>query len=282
MNRQSKAWVFTYNNYPEDWKEHVRMELIDYMIVGYETAPTTGTPHLQGYVQFGTRKRREAVLRILGSFSIHTEASQGDTYSNKQYCKKGGKFEEWGESKEVDPRKQWAEYIEKCNKCSRKELCQDEKWGKFFTMYPNTYDNIKKWTGEEPSIRAGPSNVNLWYWGATGTGKSRKAHEEHPGAYVKGQNKWWDGYDGQKEVLIDDIAPETARCLTHHIKNWADRYPFPAEYKGGMATIAPVKLIITSNYSPEQIWGDFPADLEAIKRRFQVVHFSEGLGDRYK
>lgn len=45
----------------------------------------------------------------------------------------------------------------------------------------------------------------VWIYGPPGTGKTRYVHEKYDDIYDKGQNKWWDGYTGQKVVLIDDL-----------------------------------------------------------------------------
>lgn len=43
----------------------------------------------------------------------------------------------------------------------------------------------------------------IWIVGKSGVGKSWYAKSFMP--YMKAQNKWWDGYEGQSEVLIDDF-----------------------------------------------------------------------------
>lgn len=112
----------------------------------------------------------------------------------------------------------------------------------------------------------------LWYYGEPGTYKSSTAREKFPGAYLKAQNKWWDGYTDQQAVILDDLD-KGGQCLGHYLKIWADRYACQGETKGGHVNLQHRALIVTSNYSIEQLWGDDPEMCQAIKRRFVCTHF---------
>lgn len=111
-----------------------------------------------------------------------------------------------------------------------------------------------------------------WWYGAPGTGKTHAASTEYPGAYRKAADtKWWDGYNNEEVVIIDDFDKYHIK-ESYHLKIWLDRYAFLAEVKNGACWIRPKLLIITSNYRPEDIWTD-PMTLGAIKRRCEFTHF---------
>ena len=98
--------------------------------------------------------------------------------------------------------------------------------------------------------------------GAPGTGKTSLALDfarlaaDDDGIfafYMKGPNKWWDGYLGQKTVVMDEADPESWADLESLLKVWGDRYPFVAEVKGGSRKILPEWYIVTSNYMLEEL-----------------------------
>ena len=45
------------------------------------------------------------------------------------------------------------------------------------------------------------------------------ARRDYPDAYPKLCNKWWDGYNNQKHVIMDDIGPEH-KVLGQQLKIW--------------------------------------------------------------
>lgn len=113
--------------------------------------------------------------------------------------------------------------------------------------------------------------VGVWYWGVPGAGKSYLARQRFPKAYLKMANKWWDGYQQQENVILDEIEKDCK--LGHHLKIWTDSYGFIAEIKGEAVKIRPKNFVITSNYSIEEVFGEDMMLVTALKRRFKVVHF---------
>lgn len=112
------------------------------------------------------------------------------------------------------------------------------------------------------------------FWGRSGTGKTRRAWDEAgPQGYSKDPStKWFDGYDCQECVVIDEFRGQIGIA---HLLRWLDRYPVRVETKGGSRALMASKFFITSNLSPEQWYPDIDAEtLAALRRRINVTHFA--------
>jgi hypothetical protein len=66
-------------------------------------------------------------------------------------------------------------------------------------------------------------------------------------------NKWWDGYQGQDCVLIDDFDSQIGYT---HFKRWFDKYKCQVESKGGAVPLCATKFAITSNVDPKLWWPE--------------------------
>jgi len=89
----AKRWCFTMNNYTKNDVQRITECLIGnlcvYAIVAREKAATTGTPHLQGFVHFKTKKYLKALKKMIGN-TAHLEVAKGSDVQNKVYCEKDG------------------------------------------------------------------------------------------------------------------------------------------------------------------------------------------------
>ena len=107
--------------------------------------------------------------------------------------------------------------------------------------------------------------------GKSGIGKSRDAWAQYPDAYALRKcntgTLWWDGYEGQETVIIDDFYGwmpfDTLLRLT-------DRYPMLVDIKGGAVQFTAKRIIITSNEVPDNWYPNvscLPHRWNALLRR---------------
>lgn len=275
---QHPNWCFTFNydagqepGVLQFWED--LCEKAHYAIAGYEVAPTTGQLHLQGYVQFESKQRLTALKRLRNGFGVHWEPARGDEEDNITYCSKGGKTIVHGDEPRIinggkRVKREWDETLRLCKLGKFEEINAQVQ----ITQCRNLEYIHKKYMSRPADLD--PNTRMKWIYGPTGTGKSRLAREIMAGHtwYDKTQNKWWDHYDGEEYVLIDDLEKDYALKLIAHLKRWLDIYPFVGEMKGSVQKfIRPQNVIITSNFHPNQIF-DLPEWLEPILRRVEVIY----------
>jgi len=81
---RNRNWVITLNNYQNT-------ELFDNVICKYiayskEVAPTTGTPHLQGFISYNNPRSFKSISKLFPR--AHLEVAKGTDFDSKVYCSK--------------------------------------------------------------------------------------------------------------------------------------------------------------------------------------------------
>ena len=242
-----------------------------YMVYGKEVGES-GTKHLQGFVKFNGQKTMSAAIKTL--VGSHVSVAR-DVDASIAYCKKDGAVVERGSAPVSAARagkvggdlekERWATALSLAKEGRIEEIDPQIQISHVRNLdYIATRENLKRKVEEISSLE------NVWYYGPSGGGKSVKARQEFPDPYDKNCNKWWCGYEGQDSVLLDDFD-KVHHVLGHHLKRWADHYPFQAEVKGGSKKIRPLHIVVTSNWSPSEIWQDSNS-LEPILRRFRLEY----------
>lgn len=87
----SKRWCFTLNNWTEDQLSAIVRECDEFCakaVIGAEVGES-GTPHLQGYVEFKVKQRPLSKMKGMEG-KAHWETAKGSTIENYEYCTKDG------------------------------------------------------------------------------------------------------------------------------------------------------------------------------------------------
>lgn len=261
MNR-SRRYTFTLNNYTDkseaDLKDLYESERATYIIYGKEVAPSTGTPHLQGYIHLRNPMSMSSLQKKIPG--IHLEISKGTVKQNKEYAEKDGNVTTFGEPPNQGARSDISDI---------KAMIKEGKRIDEVVYEANSYQAMRAaetlFKYAKPPERKVPEVI--WYWGPTGIGKTRLAIEKAGADYwISNKDlKWWDGYTGQKVIILDDFRGDY--CTLHYLLRLLDRYPVRVETKGSSLWLAAEKIIITSDRPPEQCYGAEQGRIDQLLRR---------------
>jgi hypothetical protein len=232
-----------------------------------EIGEGTGFRHWQILVAFKSNKRLAAVKKIFGD-GIHAELTRSEAANT--YV--------WKDATAVpDTRFELGKLLLKraCEK-DWEQILSAAKSGKFEDIPPDvyirSYSAIKKIRADALEPAAIERTIHV-FWGATGTGKSRRAWDEAGNdAYPKDpRSKFWDGYREHANVVIDEFR---GGIDISHILRWFDRYPVIVEVKGSSTVLKATTIWITSNLHPDAWYPTVDAETKlALLRRLQLVQF---------
>lgn len=272
-----KRYCWTLNNpTDEDYQLISMVQLgndVSFLVVGVEQAPTTGTTHLQGYVECVRRLRCQQVRTLLPFLRrAALFVARGSRIQNYKYCTKDGNVLcQIGEVPQYANRSD-LEQIQARIRSGADELELAE-------------NHFKTWCRNYKAIRAymALSRVSHYeytqkevfvYWGKTGSGKTRKVWENEPdGLWVWSSGFWFDGYKGQEAALFDDFDVNSGISFRFLLRI-LDGYPIDVPVKGGFVPWQPKRIYFTSNVEWTK-WFPLEEDLSPLQRRItQVIHFN--------
>ena len=140
---------------------------------------------------------------------------------------------------------------------SNLDMLMDPETDGIYARYHRHASHIREVLLE--SIGKKERNVSVYVlFGEAGSGKSRYAHDNYGDIYVpplshKGGALWWDGYDGQEAILLEDFDGEDDMSI-RTFNRLTDRYPLRIQRKGGTTWACWTTVVITSNKAPDKWW----------------------------
>ncbi len=262
---RASRWCFTYNfNEPDEGMVRAMLEVmvvaggpVQYMIVGREVAPTTGQLHFQGYLETSSTQRFAAMKKILGE-RCHIEVALGTKDENAVYCKKEGRWTEWGTPKPGQGARVDLMEIKAAMDGGMNLTGVSQAYFGQFLRYHKGFEKYRS-LNVQPSGRTGMTI--RWFWGPTGSGKTRAVRTivdaQDTEAYWLNPSPtgtWWNGYDGQNIVVMDELR---AGWFPHNILlRILDRSPYRAPFHGGSVGLSNSLFLITTNLPVHMLYKE--------------------------
>lgn len=280
-NGEKSILINKYNKlYEENFK---KWKAMTYLCFQCEIGKDSGLFHIQGYMEFRDGVNIKTIKKkMCDMMNLNNEKLRGTPQENREYCMKEDTkvieydFKEFGEIKtNGGGRTDWLEIKDKIDNGASYDDIVEANPTKGLIYDRNIkryiYHKLKKNNRNFKKV-----DVRIYY-GDAGTGKTRKVINEFGNDNVyrlsRGDNGgvWFDGYEGQKVLLIDDFNGWIRRG---RLLELLDGYAFQLQVKGGFTWKAWDTVIITSNYEPNEWYNKDITKDEGFRRRIKYVeHF---------
>lgn len=258
-----RRFCLTLNNYNKDSLEMCINTGHTYIIVGKETGEKNGTPHYQMYVEYEHAKTYSAVIKAFKK-KCHIEAARADEKKNREYCSKQEVIFEEGTPKQQGKRNDLKRIVSEIESGSNvRDMIKKETFSNLQGM--RMAENLFKYI--EPQRKTAPKVI--WRYGETGLGKTKWVYENYTEVFTPISFKWWEGYDGHKVVLIDDIREDW--CTFAEFLRLTDKYPMRVECKGGSRQLLATTIIITCPLHPSNVWTTNEDNTQLLRRISDIM-----------
>lgn len=230
----------------QHWMVDEMPQGVSYLVYQLEKCPETARIHVQGYAEAKYGKSYDAWKKAFNCKSMHLEGRKGSASQAAEYCQKE-------ESRHMPP----VERGEISKQGKRSDLDEAallvkmggnlsavaEAYPTQFIRYHSGFKALKL-TLTQPQLRKGMHT--FFVSGASGCGKTLWAQQTYPNAFMASDTKegWMDGYDGQKEIIIDEFEGLFPRQL---MLRMMDATAMKVPIKGGFVALACTVLVITTN-----------------------------------
>lgn len=255
-----RAYSFTLNNYTSDQVTALKEIKYKYIVLGDEIGES-GTPHIQGYIVFTSPISFSSIKKKIPK--AHIEVSKGNAEQNRDYCSKQTLLYEDGDIPLKAGKRTDIDHV--------REVLQETPSMREVTLVAQSYQAVKiaeQYLKYHEKKRDWKPTVK-WYYGGTGTGKSKAAYEELEDPYTCADtNKWWEGYDAHENVIIDDFRKDFIKF--HDLLKLLDRYPYRIECKGSSRQLLARTIIITTPYHPKDTYEN-QEDINQLLRRIDDI-----------
>jgi len=273
-------FVFTINNYTDAEYENIKHLACKWMICGKEKGEN-GTPHLQGACVIGKQVAFSTIKTWPGFERAHIETMNGEPEDSKKYCSKedSNPFEK-GTLPSPGKRNDVHNAVARIRGGeSIRQLATDDEGAVAVVKFHRGLTVLRALV--RPKRTTPP--VVLWFHGTTGTGKTKTAVELAEQLVgddwwiSSGSLRWFDGYDGQRLVIFDDLR--TKHCEFSFLLRLLDRYPCTVEIKGSTVGWTPEYILVTAPDPPRVQWSLRTTEqLDQLERRVsEQLHFPDEI-----